>query len=375
MSDFIYHECYDWNKHEENLTAPKFAIIVTCGKESVFGENRADQKQNCPAGGDEDCFIEANGMQKLKTAMREDKKQEAEYKAIAVIQPVGFLEAVHHKVERRNAHDEEECGENQPCTNLLSCGNALGNEIDRYKNESKHAAVNEGKTFATDGVVRADEELGDKVERVKLKGERPVGFGKFGFAECERVCGGENDDAGDENSNQRGSTNAEKAFEEVILFANEIVVAVFNRDVIIALTVGTEEIIIEEIEKYIVAKHIANIEIGKKRKGKGNDKQLEMTIIDQTLNTVGDEWQQNECIKPHGVMRHNDSKRRKRIHCGNADGDHVIGMRTCFVQIVCHGQTAKTAFQEFKKQKKFRDGSFGEECYKVGERACEVVGV
>ena len=123
MTDFVNNECHDRNEDEEDLAAPEFAVIVACGKQSVFCEERADQHKCRPCGGNDNGFVEADGVQKLKTTVGKHKKQEAEHEAVTVVQPVGFLEAVHHKVKRRNAHDEVECTEDESGTDLLSYRN------------------------------------------------------------------------------------------------------------------------------------------------------------------------------------------------------------------------------------------------------------
>ena len=127
---------------------------------------------------------------------------------------------------------------------------------------------------------------------------------------------------------------------------DEIVVAAFKLADGGAAAVRGKEIIIEEIEEHVEADHIADIEIRDDRHRKGYGEKLEMTVIDEAFDAVGQKGQPDDRIDPHRVVRHNDGICREGVHHGDRDRDHFVGEGTRFLEIVGHRKTRESALDE-----------------------------
>ena len=144
MQYFVYDKHYDWNCHKEYHPAR-----YTLGEEIVVHRESADSNQHCPYGGNDNCFLKSDGVEKLKRSVRKHQQYEAEHKAVAVIEPVGILETVPRHVQRRDYHREKEKEQYCGGSYFLPARHSCGNKVHRDKHERQHTAVSERIAFGS----------------------------------------------------------------------------------------------------------------------------------------------------------------------------------------------------------------------------------
>ena len=95
----------------------------------------------------------------VKSPRRHHQKNEAEHKAVSVVEPVGGLKTVPYHIKRVDGEAGKEDKREKCSAELFSSVDLLVSEIKRDRKHHNRSTVHEGKPLGTDGVVGREEEL------------------------------------------------------------------------------------------------------------------------------------------------------------------------------------------------------------------------
>ena len=79
--------------------------------------------------------------------------------------------------------------------------------------------------------------------------------------------------------------------------------SVFTVEIVVTGLYVAGEIIIEKVEYEEQAYHVSDVKCRYKRKGKTDDVELEITLLDKLLCPVYDKREKHERVHPHRVVR------------------------------------------------------------------------
>ena len=131
-----------------------------------------DEADDC--GTDRKDHVRADAADFTECAVCQNEENEAEHEAVAVVQPVRSLEAVPDQIKGTADEAEEEEDDEEARRDFFSLREFLRAEEHRDQHDGDETAVDEGKTLGSDGIVRAGEELGQKIHQLELQRHCPA---------------------------------------------------------------------------------------------------------------------------------------------------------------------------------------------------------
>ena len=134
------------------------------------------------------------------------------------------------------------------------------------------------------------------------------------------------------------------------------------------ITAVMRDIVVEEVESYVDAHHVADIEGGNQSHSQTEDEELELSAFDQALDAESDKRQKDQVIQPHEVMRLHDGVGAKSITGGEDNGIQRL-CRAGFVEVVGHGSAHGTDLQQDNNGDRLNHVLLGEEAHEEGEGA------
>ena len=253
-----------------------------------------------------ECDAKGDGFKIRKCATSDDAQVKAEHKAIAVVEPVGRLKAVHNQVgnvERHNCNQKED---EYARHDLLAHGILFGKEIGGDKEERQHSAVQKGKSLGANGIVGSGQEFVQQIENIKVGRPFPCGFRKGGFSKIQCVISAKDYNGGHCNCKNRIKENAQKRFNKMEAFV----------DGIVAVILRVCKVVNKEVDKAIKANHVPDIEVAENGQRQEYRIHLEFAVLDEFFHSEGEERKPHQGINPHGIMLLNNGICREGIEDG-----------------------------------------------------------
>ena len=228
-----------------------------------------------------------------------------------------------HKIDGAHVHGDKHDSQNPRGKKLSAQGNVLVEEIQRQKHQGEHTAIDHGQSFRPQGIVGRGKELGEKLEKVKLRNRAKVRRGKSKLAQAQGIHGGQQNNR--RNGHRDGSAKHKPAE--------------FPKESAESAHFLPAEIVVKEIEKAENSHHVADIVVGQEAKGQGDDKQSKLPFVHQAFDAPNNQRQGNETIQPHDVIGLRHHIGHGSVHEGKNQGGYS-GRTLLIIEINGHGQSA-----------------------------------
>ena len=232
-------------------------------------------------GSDSEHTADVELLDMLEGEVRRQYNDEAEYKAVAVIQPVRSLEAVPDKVDCRRVEAEHIKADYRAERQFAAGGYLLYQKEHRQEYQRQRARVDERPALRTHRVVRRGVHFCDEVEKVEFLTEVEVRVGEGRLAEGQRVVGRQYDYSRDSDRYSREERHAGKGLDEMRALTERVA---FGGRV---HTVGKEE-----VSRDRDADHIADVVVREHRDGEDYHIQLVAAVFYQRVDSKEDERQE-----------------------------------------------------------------------------------
>ncbi len=346
-------------KPDAGIIVGRKILVVGVG---VFLENHAKQGKNSARSRN---GFERYGVKLVHRAAGKHREDEAEHEAVAIIEPVGALEAVPEQVGDRKREGRNEQEDKERRRNLLPHGILAGEEIGGNQEQGQHTAINERIPRRAHGVIGGRQEFVEQVKDVEIEAPDPLCGGEGALSEAERIVSAEQDDRRNADGKQGPERHAQARAEKMATLVVGIVLAVL----------GMPEIAEEKVEKAVDANHVADIEVAEQGNRQRNGIKAEFALLDQRFHPKRNHRQPHHRVNPHGVVLLDNAVSRKRIAGGEHHDCGFVRLFGGLVHIKPERAAAECGFEQEQEEQTLQHPILREERQQIGKRAGKVVSI